>query len=733
MNRKWIPPLLLVLTIVLFHWKLWLTNQYTWTESPDLMSQVLPSYQFSASEVHRGHLPLWDPYTWGGQPLHATMQASLAYPVHWLLLAAPLNKNGWLLGLALGWYYIVIRILVALGMYAFCRDLGRSAWAACLAGVIYSLGGVEVTTDWPQMAHAAAWAPIVFLFLFRVLRGEPEMRNAVLAGASLGAAWLCGHHAYPTFISLTAAGLWIYWLANRERRHWSDLKAPVLCFAFAGLVGAVQLLPSMEFGPLSRRWVGMEEALRWNQKIPYHLYDSLSLSADGIFAFIFPYIGQTYAPYLGICACGLALLGAAIAWRERNVRILAMIGVGGLIYSIASYTPVHGWLYALVPMVEKTRVPAMATLLVSVAVAALAAYALDCVLALAQSEWYRRFGIGLAVFGFGVLLLGAILNAKRSEVMNGSNVFLLTGMYALALALWIAVAPRGLLNRSWVAFCPLVLILMELTKGPSSLWRNQMDHSKPNILEPLQEDYKIAAFLHGEGGDWRIETDVPYNFGQWWGIESIDGMVATVTSNILDQNWYSPRFRHLMSVRFRVAEKPANDTQKQVLEGPRGLKVYQNPSWMPRAWMVHEAVVERDAKVMHGRLTSEGFAPRNQVLLRSAAVPALEVCPEPDSVELGRRTPGRVEVKVKAACRGMLILNDVYYPGWRATVDGKTQAIYEAYGVVRGVVVEKGSHLVVFEYSPWSVKLGGTLSLLGVIGALVVGRKKEGANRVNYS
>ena len=153
MNRRlWVAPLLLgAHLIVLFHWKLWLTNQYTWVESPDLAYQVLPWYEFSSYELHHGRLPLWDPYTWGGQPLHASMQASLAYPVHWLMLVAPLRKSGWLLGTALNWYYILIRCLVALAMYWFCRDLKRSQWASVLAGLIYSLGGVEITTDWPQM------------------------------------------------------------------------------------------------------------------------------------------------------------------------------------------------------------------------------------------------------------------------------------------------------------------------------------------------------------------------------------------------------------------------------------------------------------------------------------------------------------------------------------------------------------------------------------------------------
>jgi len=79
----------------------------------------------------------------------------------------------------------------------------------------------------------------------------------------------------------------------------------------------------------------------------------------------------------------------------------------------------------------------------------------------------------------------------------------------------------------------------------------------------------------------------------------------------------------------------------------------------------------------------------------------------------------------------------VYDPGWRPTVDGQTQQIHEAYGVVRGVVVDKGAHTVVFEYSPWSIKLGGLLSLLGVVGAFGAGRRlgpkgrQDGSQRIS--
>ena len=384
-------------------------------------------------------------------------------------------------------------------------------------------------------------------------------------------------------------------------------------------------------------------------------------------------------------------------------------------------------------MVEKARAPAMATLLVSVAVAVLAAYALDFVLALEKSEWNRWFSIGLAVFGLGVLIVGSILFARRADVMNGGNYFLLTGIYAAMLAVWLAAASHGRLSRNWAAFCPIALVVIELTKGPSSTWRNQMDHSRPNILEPLAEDYKIAQFLHSERGQWRAETDVPYSFGDWWGIETIDGLVAAATSNVIDQDFFSPRFREFMSVRFRVADKPSRPEQRVVFEGPRGLKVFENPTWMPRAWMVHEVVVEPNAQAMSGRLTSDNFDPRRQVLLRAQPAAKLENCPGSGSVEVGRRTPNRVELKADTPCTGMLILNDVYYPGWRVSIDGKSQPIYEADGVVRGVVVDKGRHTVVFEFSPWSVKLGVLLSLLGLAGTIFTSRRIRDQDGVNYS
>ena len=88
-----------------------------------------------------------------------------------------------------------------------------------------------------------------------------------------------------------------------------------------------------------------------------------------------------------------------------------------------------------------------------------------------------------------------------------------------------------------------------------------------------------------------------------------------------------------------------------------------------------------------------------------------------------RHEPNYVRIEAQMQCRGMVILTDTWFPGWRATVDGKRAKIERAYGMVRGVVVESGNHTIEMRYRPASVYLGAGLSVLAaVIVIVVVGR-----------
>ena len=72
------------------------------------------------------------------------------------------------------------------------------------------------------------------------------------------------------------------------------------------------------------------------------------------------------------------------------------------------------------------------------------------------------------------------------------------------------------------------------------------------------------------------------------------------------------------------------------------------------------------------------------------------------------------------ACKGMVILSQTFFPGWKASVDGRETSLYEAYGALQGVVVDAGAHRIDFRYRPASVYLGGLLTGSGLLAVLVL-------------
>lgn len=61
------PVLLLFAGVITVLWKLILTNQYTFLESPDLANQVMPWLEAQVFSLRHFSILLWDPYEWFGQ------------------------------------------------------------------------------------------------------------------------------------------------------------------------------------------------------------------------------------------------------------------------------------------------------------------------------------------------------------------------------------------------------------------------------------------------------------------------------------------------------------------------------------------------------------------------------------------------------------------------------------------------------------------------------------------
>jgi uncharacterized membrane protein YfhO len=82
----------------------------------------------------------------------------------------------------------------------------------------------------------------------------------------------------------------------------------------------------------------------------------------------------------------------------------------------------------------------------------------------------------------------------------------------------------------------------------------------------------------------------------------------------------------------------------------------------------------------------------------------------------GRNT---LQLTARAQSRGLLVLSEVFYPGWRATVNGKDARIYEVDGALRGLVIASGESRIALWYSPRSFWLGALLSVAAFSGTFL--------------
>jgi hypothetical protein len=154
------------------------------------------------------------------------------------------------------------------------------------------------------------------------------------------------------------------------------------------------------------------------------------------------------------------------------------------------------------------------------------------------------------------------------------------------------------------------------------------------------------------------------------------------------------------------------------------LRIYKLANKLPRAFLVDsddspdKALTARDGEYVNvGAIEKPGM----QTALRSQASQRLS---SGSNIVVTRYTPSRVEIQAASDRKGLLVLLDTYYPGWRAKIDGQETRIDRFGNVYRGTQFPPGKHHVSFTYEPDSFRYGLWISLLtlfGWIAACVLG------------
>ena len=159
-------------------------------------------------------------------------------------------------------------------------------------------------------------------------------------------------------------------------------------------------------------------------------------------------------------------------------------------------------------------------------------------------------------------------------------------------------------------------------------------------------------------------------------------------------------------------------------------RVLENQEALPRAWIVHSAQRVGSGKEALDLLDSDKVDPKETVLLEEE-LPQQMSQPDPASAEraeVKEYQPNRIQVETSTEGPGLLVLSEVYYPSWKAYVDGQPTSIHVADQLLRAVAIPAGEHTVELRYESWTLRAGVTISLVAY-GALIALAVITGARR----
>lgn len=686
----------------------------------DLTITHWPNAEFALASLRAtGRLPLWRPTIMSGAPFAANPLSGLFYFPHAVLLFLPL---------AIGFnvLFIVHVWLAGCGAYVLLRAWQLDRPAAFVGGLTWMATPklfAHVGAGHVGMVEAVAWMPLVIWAAHRL-----ALNRRVTDGIWLGALWAVQFLADPrtSFYSvglslayILAAVVFGDGIAKRSGgAAWVPGILVTLCaiLAFA-VLGAMLWAPFTEFIAQSNRGaLTLAEAGEWS--LPARQLLGLFLADWGG--------SHEWTVYVGILPLMLAAAGckrqeargrmqevgcrrqeARDGWQGVLVtRFLLLALVVAALFSLGTNGPLFPVLFRFLPGLTLLRVPSRAWFIVAFAVAMLCGFGVQEMMREAKRlrGWVTLGGVGLAAFAllFGLGGFWLLQGDRQADAARAAM---------LHLALVAPVSISVMLLRAHGRIGPRMFAMASAVVIAATLW--PVDLSLYRVVSEAQafsQRADVAAWLASRPGTFRTYSpsySLPQHVAQRAGLEMADGVdpmqvasyakVMQAATGARAQGYsvtipafgphadvrqalrnVSPdaRLLGLLNVRYVVADFPvqADGLAERAQFGTT--VVYENEQAYPRAFV-------------------EGGAAGNMTVN------------EPD------------RVVVEADGPGILTLSQVYYPGWRARIDGQPAPIQTAESLMQ-VNLGAGRHVAEFVFAPWTVTAGLVVSGAGWASLFVV-------------
>ncbi|HMD69610.1 MAG TPA: hypothetical protein VKF42_12065, partial [Chitinivibrionales bacterium] len=755
----------LILLTVMFYWPILVGKGFLWN---DFLEQNFVYRLFAAVSLKQGILPFWNPYVFSGLPFFADVQAAVLYPLN--LALTPFASKDWLSPLLVE-YQIILHIAMAgCFMYLLARDFGASRSGGLLAGVTFMFCGFFTTHIFHEnLIHAAAWFPLAIVFFRRALE-RISLLYASLTALVLCIIFLCGYPQLMVHMYYWLAAYYLFGLIVRARektRLVPEVKRGVL---FAALVilgigmAAVQLLPTQELAKNSvRPHLSFSESCEGSLR-PYRFVTLFApnyfgrpqksaywgISDRDVNGGIHNY--WETAVYAGTVSLAIAAIAPFVVRTPLTV-FLSIMGAVSLLLAMGNSFFLYWFAFKFLPGLNAFRIPGRFAYLFALSVSLLAGTGLTWLQASGPLEKGGRRKIiveRVLLAAAGASVLWAILASAgifKSGIADfmlasgrfGANaagladyvdkqiypnvvggVWLFAGLVACAAAiLWLRL--RGKIAGRTAALFAIAASALDFLAFGFGFAAGTIDpsvmYAKTPAIQQLQDMEKTEYF--------RINSR---NSNP--GTDDLGGPAMVFRKNqgsvhrlFLIEGYNPLRLRRELVDRRDRTLDILNVGLKIAVDDRGQMSLVAHPTYFPRCRMVYNYIVEPEEERILPLLYSPGFDHRKSVILEERPAAAIDTVQEDTAwkCRIVNYTLNRIDLDVSTARSGLLVLSEIHYPSWKATVDDRPAPLYRADFALRAIPVGQGHHTVSCIFSREVFNRGLFVSLLSLMLSLALG------------
>ncbi len=722
---------------------------------------------------NEGDIAFWYPHLFSGMPAFGSHIKTPGNP-----FASVLNFFLFNRGMKY-WFYFTIG---GLGVFVFLRRMKLTRFAAIFGGTAYGitpyLFGL-INAGHSSKLIALAFAPWVFLVADYCLR-DKNWRGALFL--SLAAAFqLWANHPQIVYYTWMVIVFWWFWLqaASLIERKWtikSEGKATLIILS--GLLIAVLIVSTpyifiYEFQEYSNRGSSsvLDQTDETESGVKWDYATQWSFEPYELISFIYPYFyglqnfptrdikstaywgGMPFTQsthYFGLLVVLIAILGAILKKPDRFQTFIWITSGLILLVGFGRHLPVlFSPLFHLAPFFSKFRVPSMIYAILPLSFSLLAAFGLDTLITkiqAASSESKPRivkpviiiFG-GLLAITLIYLLFGstivsfikagelnkydprivAQIKNVREDLFQKGLILALTISGAGLAVIWLGI--KGVIKGSSVALILFSLMVIDL-------WIVNNEFLFLHKARKMDQQFQFNAvtdFLTADKDLYRIfpVDEMNSNRYGYFGLASIGGyrpVKLRTYQDLMDAGGFNNlAVLNMLNVKYLITGKTIpHPSMKLVMTD--ATNIYQNMAVQPKAWLVGSVIPVDSQKESLAQVLRKDFKPDTEAVVVDFNT-ELVLSGSGGEVSVDKYSENEIVISVTAEAPGLLVLSENYYPpGWRASIDGQPTRIFQTNHVLRSVVIPAGDHRVKFWYDNQKWQLVRITSRLALFITLIM-------------